>query len=182
MNHAPKVGDKFKLGGWVFEVQEWNKDDRRFISYSDNGMRYLVLWKGDASSLDWIEEPVTATISQEAYETIDSLLLRVWESINNDQEPKLVLDRARQSIRSMVGKPQDFYSESFSQEEKDVLKNENIKMNVRLDFLAGKRAACEEILDWIPRCQGMYHDAYSNKDVEAVLTNFLKAKLNEIKK
>ena len=67
----PKIGDKFKLGAWICEVD--NKDycggfHAKRVTAEGEPTASLYIPHSDADSLEWIKEP--ATISQEAMDEI----------------------------------------------------------------------------------------------------------------
>lgn len=66
-----KVGDKFKLGPWTWEVEVVGNLDFKSYPTDEHGCseeRTIWLSTKDADSLDWIKEP--ATISKAAREEI----------------------------------------------------------------------------------------------------------------
>lgn len=58
--HTPRVGDKFRLGEWEWEVREVNEPNT-FKAYWNNGdiYRNVTFWFQDTDKLEWLYPPLT---------------------------------------------------------------------------------------------------------------------------
>ena len=107
MKHEVKVGDRFRLGAWEWEVLHVQNALFKSYTHKDEEGREIWLWVDDASSIDWIKPEVRFTKEQE------NALIEQWTILSSSVHFR---DKTAAGSRALL----DFHSWINAHTEKEV--------------------------------------------------------------